>query len=338
MNIEKYPLSRDGLFDFSSANALKLLRDLYPLESPVILRKARRRHSVIFDVSLEYERKVLRIHRRSSAFSVRAVVAAFQSWSAIGVPVPHILAYGEDRSVEYLLMNYIDKNLFMCDGSEELQTVAAEQMGCALASMRRVLLRGYGFLNDESVGQFGNWSEFIESQYPHLWLYKNGDLTGEENKLLKHLKQPDLLPNLPSVLLHGDFKPSNTFIGTDGEVVAIVDPAPMAGDPLWDFANFNHYVYRGQARSERPYDDPRFGRLRAAFKDAYQAKLGRELTGEEKERIVRNEIIIDISKIAGLKRRQKKTQNGEHECMLVYVRQKMRELSDRIFEGYRVCL
>ena len=313
------------LFATSDTLASDILNKIYPDISVTIEQRIDRAKAVVYIISRHGEKEVLRLSV-SPLYSVQNIAAAYRAWEQIGIPVPHAKAEGGQGSIEYLLMEYMADSPFTFDVSLDVQVKVASRMGSLLARMREVRLEGFGHLDENGQGELESWSELVKSYYSHDWITAKGYLTVVESLAIRRIKDSAFALD-SSVLLHGDYKLKNVFVAENGDITAVTDPKPLAGDPLWDFALFNHFVYREQARRNKSYDDAFYVRLRDVFKQSYEKQLGRRLKDDEMRRIMSYEILIDAGKAEKLIQGRLDEAEGESEYILDYLRHKIRRVS-----------
>lgn len=312
-----------ALFEQADTLATNLLQQYYPEAAVTIADRIARQKAVVYIVDLDGQKEVLRLSV-SPHYSAAGIATAYQRWAQQNIPVPQVRHAGETNGIQYMMLDYISDPPFDFHLPAEMQSGVMRQMGDFLARMRQVLCRGFGHFDKHGAGMSDTWDDVVRTYYPHEWILQQGLLTPDEKSVLQDIKHQSFLQET-SVLLHGDYKPKNVFVNSDGTVTAITDPKPMAGDPLWDFAVCNHFVFREQARQNAAFDDPFFAGLRNDFARGYQAALGRELRSDELRRIMCYEILIDAGKIEKLLLGKLDEAAGESTFMLDYLKQKIQQ-------------
>jgi aminoglycoside phosphotransferase (APT) family kinase protein len=270
-------------------------------------------------VLLDGTKQIVRLS--CNPYCLATVVAwAYGQWRAFGVPVPNVFASGELNHVQYIRMEYMPGEAFAFTTPIDVQRKNLSQMGAHLAAMRRVACSGYGYLNDFNKGKWASWHEFLRSNYRPHWLVAAGHLELRPADKMQHFITGKYTKIGAAVLLHNDYKPKNMLVDGD-DITGLLDPQPMAGDPLWDIALCNHFIYREQARNGCDFDDPTYASLRSAFYDGYQAELGRSLTADEQHTVAGYELLIDGVKTEKLLRYDNNLSEGQY--VLDYLHRKL---------------
>jgi len=176
--------------------------------------------------------------------------------SAKALKVPEALATGKVGSHAFLLTEYIE------EGSRS--TVFWTDFGRGLAALHRNSKEQYGLNFDNYIGALpqhnekrGDWISFfieqrLEKQLRLAMDNKKADLKLKGSLHALYKKLPQLLPEEPASLLHGDLWSGNFLCATNGEAV-LIDPA----------------VYYGHREAELAFTHL-FGGFRQGFYDAYQ--------------------------------------------------------------------
>jgi len=311
-------------FEISDVLASNILHKVYPDTTMIIEQRIDRAKAVLYVIDYEGEKEVLRLSA-SPHYSTQSIATAYQAWEQTGIPVPHVRAAGSQDSIQYLLMDYISESLFHFKMAEDMQLKIVTQMGGFLAQMRNIERKGFGYFDPNGKGTFSTWSEWVKSYCHYGWLFEEGYLNSKEVEILHKVEDFGFSLDV-GILLHGDYKPKNIFVTRNNRIAAITDPLPLAGDPLWDFAVFNHFIYREQARRKKPFDSRFFADLRDVFRQGYEEQLGRKLQDDELYRVMLYEILIDASKTEKLLLGKLKEAKGEGDFMLAYLKHKIRDI------------
>lgn len=171
--------------------------------------------------------------------------------------VPDVIEIStSDAEVPFLLIEYIAQG----QGS----TANAEQFGRALAALHQTTASTYGLSYDNYIGRLvqsnttrTNWLDFFVEQRLEVQLRAAVDEGKLDHTVAKQFQQlykqlPDIIPNEPASLLHGDLWGGNYFFDQSGQA-AIFDPA----------------VYYGSREIEIAFTYL-FGGFTPAFYDAYE--------------------------------------------------------------------
>jgi aminoglycoside phosphotransferase (APT) family kinase protein len=246
---------------------------------------------------------------------------SYDAWRSIGVPVPEVFASGEASGLQFIIMEYLNGDVFTFDKHMEQQVAVMRNMGSLLATMHTVKMSGYGYLDRGGKGTFKSWDGYLAYRYTPRWIVESGHLTSTQASLMKAFIADIAREQIEPVLLHGDFKPKNMFVGAMGNVIAVTDPQLLVGDALWDIAIYNHFIYREQVRQRRAFKDSEFMTLRSIFVDAYEQGRGSELNEVELSRLSHYEHLVDAEKAERLLRKSNNVQEGEG--VLSYLRLKL---------------
>lgn len=146
--------------------------------------------------------------------------------------VPKTIGAGQADAHAFLLMEFIA-------GAPRKRDFWT-QFGERLAEMHRKIRARYGWSRDNFIGRLPqkneereNWVDFfVEMRLePQLQLAgQNGYADAELRKQFEalYLRLPELIPDEPASLLHGDLWSGNFMVGNEGEAV-LVDPAVYYG-------------------------------------------------------------------------------------------------------------
>lgn len=167
--------------------------------------------------------------------------------------VPEVLGLGKVEEKHYLLLEFIDSRYPAKNYWEEL--------GRLLARQHSHTADEYGLTENNYIGrlpqnneQSGRWSDFFRDQRLNVQLglaiYK-GLVSDSFVKRFKSLypKLPELLPEEPPALLHGDLWSGNVMVGAEGQP-CLIDPAVYFGHREAElaftelFGGFNDRFYK----------------------------------------------------------------------------------------------
>ncbi|HLF35879.1 MAG TPA: fructosamine kinase family protein [Cyclobacteriaceae bacterium] len=184
----------------------------------------------------------------------------------IGVPEP--LGYGKAGKFEYLLLERIVEAPPVRDFWPEF--------GKSLARLHKLNSSPtFGLDHDNYIGRLPqrnspdiSWSRFfIENrlEFQLKMAVDNRKIDGDLYHKFQNLfgKLPDLLPQEPPALLHGDLWSGNFMVGGDGKAV-VIDPAVYFGNREAElaftrmFGGFNEYFYEAYHESwplEKGFDE-----------------------------------------------------------------------------------
>ncbi len=145
-----------------------------------------------------------------------------------GLRVPEVYAHGDD----WLLMEYFPA----AERSDGYWTTLGE----GLAQLHSTVNTHFGFANDNYIGiteQPNPWTEdghifFSDSRlrFQGRLARRRGLLSGADYRMLERVVErlPDLIPDQPASLIHGDLWSGNVIVGPQAEPV-LVDPAAHFG-------------------------------------------------------------------------------------------------------------
>ncbi len=185
-----------------------------------------------------------------------------------GLHCPKVIDTGStDDGARFILMTYIQQG--------KAESNSSQTFGEQLAALHRVTADNFGLGHDNYIGRLpqsnakhANWIDFFveERLEPQLTsAIDNGKLSSSIKTNFSNLysKLPDLLPNEPASLLHGDLWGGNYCYNSDGNP-AIYDPAVYYGNREIEIA-FTHL----------------FGGFSSGFYRSYQQTLPLEPHFEE---------------------------------------------------------
>lgn len=148
------------------------------------------------------------------------------------IRVPQMIGIGEADTEAFLIMEWLE--------SARQQPNFFTHFGQQLAALHRNTHAQYGFEQDNYIGSLpqsntwhADWISFmIEERFePQLQRARNGgffDRTTVQQFERLYKALPDLLPDEPASLLHGDLWSGNYLVGPEGEP-CLVDPAVYYG-------------------------------------------------------------------------------------------------------------
>lgn len=169
--------------------------------------------------------------------------------------IPEVLGLGKAAGKDYLLLEYIQ--------SSAPSSAYWETLGHSLARMHSQTGEKYGLEHNNFIGrlpqnneQSGSWVEFFTQMRLQVQLglaiYKGLVDASFAHRFKKlYAKLPELLPEEPPALLHGDLWSGNVMVGAGGEP-CLIDPA----------------VYYGHREAELAFTEL-FGGFDARFYSAY---------------------------------------------------------------------
>lgn len=227
----------------------------------------------VFFVELPDREVVLKV---LNARKSRAVGCDFavDSLRQAGVPTPRVLAVdrsgrheGEFLDFPFLVLEKaegmpMDRWLLERKPNLADRHAVLRQVGEILRRIHSLpVASGWGNLNDEGVGRFDSWAEYLEENrvrqadgrlvrtLDSVWMEREALLSAaERSRLAAIFERPDGFegPAAPR-LVHNDLTLKNIFLDPDELVVtAILDlHNALAGDPALDIARFE-YFYRGR--------------------------------------------------------------------------------------------
>ncbi|HLR76273.1 MAG TPA: fructosamine kinase family protein [Balneolaceae bacterium] len=173
-----------------------------------------------------------------------------------GLHIPNVLAVGKAEGTAFILIEFIEEQRGGKDSSAKF--------GKQLAELHQVTAHNYGLEYDNYIGRLkqpnnkkADWVDFFIEYRLEVQLKQAVDAGKLENGTVKQFnrlykKLPDMLPEEPASLLHGDLWGGNYFFDQEGRA-AIFDPAVYYGNREIEIA----FTYL-------------FGGFSGAFYDAYQ--------------------------------------------------------------------
>jgi len=184
---------------------------------------------------LETVRQVLKIGEKDR---IKKETLALSRWRNSGAKVPEIIRESDiNEPIKWFVMEYLQPVDHL--SSDEMDN-AARSFARNLNLLHKAKTSGYGEINDFGLGKYEdqmtdmlNTLDFFTSEPTIL---SNHDIDLDFASDLKDLIESSgslINTNSSSVLLHGDVSTSNAVVQEGGEVV-IIDPNPLAGDPLLD--------------------------------------------------------------------------------------------------------
>jgi protein-ribulosamine 3-kinase len=149
------------------------------------------------------------------------------------LPVPEPLGYGRDDQFSYIITRYVK--------SGNRKPDFWEKFAFGLADLHRHQADKYGLDHDNYIGRLpqrndysADWIDFFIRMRLEEQLKFAIDLHRLDQTYLRRFRKlmeslPDLLPEEPPSLLHGDLWSGNFMTGTDGYVM-LIDPAVYYGN------------------------------------------------------------------------------------------------------------
>jgi aminoglycoside phosphotransferase (APT) family kinase protein len=254
--------------------------------------------------------KVLRLSSNPH-WKAKNAERCYRTWRNMDIPVPEVFDSGENCGLQFIIMELLEGDIFTFSDSTEQQVAVVQNMGTLLAAMHTVKVGGYGYLGDDGNGVFDSWRSYLTYRYTPSWIVETSHLKREHGELLNAFVADMAYEQIRPVLLHGDFKPKNMFVSAAGKVTAVIDPQPLGGDPMWDIAIYNHFIYREQIRQGKSFKDSAFTALRSGFTDAYEQLRGCKLSEVELLRLSKYECLVDAEKVEQLLRKNNELREGE---------------------------
>lgn len=156
-----------------------------------------------------------------------------------GALVPEVIGTGEADSLSWLALEYIERSSLAGKG--------AENFGEMLADLHRNSSHGFGLDHNNYMGSLvqsnslhQSWSEFfiLERIAPQLKISVNsGRLNSTDSKRFEEIFKllPELIPEEPPALIHGDLWSGNYIPGKDDKTW-LIDPAVTYGHRETDIA------------------------------------------------------------------------------------------------------
>jgi len=155
------------------------------------------------------------------------------------VNIPQVTAIGEADGVAYILMQYVEAGKRKKD--------YFEQLGFDLANLHRNQYESFGWNENNYIGSLPQLNKYMQSGSDFLiemrfkplvdLALSNQLVSRAEAKLFdEYYKQlPNLVPDEPASLLHGDLWNGNVITGPDGNAW-LIDPAVYYGHRETDIA------------------------------------------------------------------------------------------------------
>lgn len=146
--------------------------------------------------------------------------------------IPEVLGFGKIEAKHYLLLEFID--------SRPPAKGYWEELGRLLAQQHRNSAGHFGLAENNYIGRLPqqnepkkNWIDFFREQRLQVQLglaFYKGLVNDSFVRRFKALypKLPDLLPEEPPALLHGDLWSGNVMVGAQGQP-CLIDPAVYYG-------------------------------------------------------------------------------------------------------------
>lgn len=155
-------------------------------------------------------------------------------------PTPKIIAYDDSKIVipyEFILLNYIDHSKpELLENTHKFE--AGRLLGEVFKDIHKVDVDGYGSPQGDNQWQFNNWKDFIKHYLSDPCSQEsNNILTAKDIAKVKDLV--DKLEEIPPKLLHADIGMQNTLYTLQNDklqLVGLIDPDTLGGDPYWDLA------------------------------------------------------------------------------------------------------
>lgn len=214
--------------------------------------------------------------KASGEHSVAVEADTLRLAAEVGVPVPPILAEGEDEDLPggrwMVLRKARGRPWALPDRTADASPRTQDDVGRVFALLHARELPGRGPLTDSREGSYLRWSDWLrDSIDPWLRFLQSGGyydrrLVTRVSRLFS--SRASMLDDRPGVLVHGDLGNMEIFVDESDRVVDIVDFGKTGvGDPVFDFVRFC---------GGGPIDDPRPDALLPRIRQSYVAHGGVE--------------------------------------------------------------
>ncbi|MFC4100921.1 phosphotransferase family protein [Paenibacillus xanthanilyticus] len=133
--------------------------------------------------------------------------------------------YYADPQGRYLVYNYIHGSSAYVQGSKQ-EMLAALALG---------VIAQYRSVTWPQEGRFPSWQDYLIAEIEDTRKRSGTLFTAAEHRMIATLAEKKERASDPFCLLHGDFGVHN-FIFDDGELVGVIDPIPLVGQPVYELA------------------------------------------------------------------------------------------------------
>ncbi|SFS64623.1 aminoglycoside phosphotransferase family protein [Paenibacillus sp. BC26] len=185
---------------------------------------------------------ILRVNRSAEGF--RKDEYCYRHFASADLPIPEIITIGElDDAYAYCISRRVPGVTLQDMNSSDMLSAAVPVMKAleAMSSAKMEGTDGYGPFNENGMGRFGKWRDFIRS------ITESSSYDWDAVKPCLNVRQIEsymqvieaFAPHCPEVrqLVHGDFG-SNNVLTKGGRITGVIDwSEAMIGDPLYDIAN-----------------------------------------------------------------------------------------------------
>ena len=153
--------------------------------------------------------------------------------------VPKVLAFSEENETSYLFLEWIE--------STQPEPNFWQNFGKQLAQLHQNTFNGFGLNENNYIGslpqsnqQNNTWADFFIKERLLAQIKMAVDAGKMDNQTIKQFETlykelPNIFPEEPPALLHGDLWSGNYMVGNNGEPV-IIDPAVYYGHREMDIA------------------------------------------------------------------------------------------------------
>jgi len=302
----------NGFLDNSEMSCKRIIEKHFPNSSELVLKKLSITHaSIVYLIADKQKKNIYALKLLAYENAASIIKTAFDCWASAGVPCLNIIAYGYETEAEYIITEFIhglDANNLLIDSPERI--TLAREMGKSLALMSHCEIEGYGEFLNEKQGSFNSFYKFVIHQYHpainHLYNKSFSIDQSIHNRLMNMIKRLQSL-DIKGSILHQDYYVHNVFVSeTTHQFLALSDPQPIIGDSLLDIANYKYFNFSAKMRDIGVYmnNTSRHSELMLAYNKevdefikGYEAQRGKELSHDEKQRILIYEILIVCQKI-----------------------------------------
>lgn len=182
-------------------------------------------------------------HVMPSAHDMVREYRVLSALNRIGFPTPHVRALCEDVTVigaSFMVMDLVDGRVF--DTAERTQTLSKSEAGDVSGELVARLVELHQIdVSQAGLGDFGRPHDYLKRQvarWSQQWeLTKTGNLRALDELKERLGREISLIRgDLPSSLVHGDYRLDNTIFDANGaRIVGVLDwEMSTLGDPIAD--------------------------------------------------------------------------------------------------------